>query len=138
MKHLILIIALLLTLVSCNNDDNSIVAHELIKAGQISLTSPVPQSTSVKSQAEWDQLSNLFYENYSENVDFNTHQLIIAFDEPRPDGGYSILIKSVTENNKNIIAKLKLHQSELATMMPIQPFCIVKIPKSNKPTIFMN
>jgi len=136
MKHLFLILTLSLTLFSCNSDDNSALTYEFVKAGQISIPNPAPQSTTVKNQTEWDQLSDLFYEDFSANVDFNTHQLIVIFDEPRPDGGYYISVHSITENSSNIIVTAQTHQSDIATQHPIQPFCIVKIPASNKPVSF--
>ncbi|HLW41081.1 MAG TPA: protease complex subunit PrcB family protein [Flavobacterium sp.] len=136
MKSLVTFLIISLTLFSCNSDDNSSLTYEFVNAGKISVPNPPPQSTTVKNQTEWNQLSDLFYEDFSANVDFNTHQLIVIFDEPRPDGGYSISVHSITENSSNIIVTVQTHQSDIATQQPIQPFCIVKIPASNKPVSF--
>ena len=138
MKHLILILSLSLAFFSCNSEDTPSLTYETITAGQITVPNPVPQSTKVKNKAEWDQLSDLFYEDFSANVDFNTHQLVVIFDIPRPDSGYTISVHSITENSSNIIVSTQSHKkSDIATMYPIQPFCIVKIPTSNKPVTFI-
>jgi hypothetical protein len=54
----------------------------------------------------------------------------------RPDTGYSVNIDSVIENENNITVDFSVLISNDAFNAEVQPYHIVKIPKSPKPVIF--
>ncbi|AFM04624.1 hypothetical protein Fleli_2247 [Bernardetia litoralis DSM 6794] len=70
------------------------------------------------------------------NIDFSSYTLIVVFDEVYGNGGHSIDVINVTENDFNVIVKLdRLLEGNLASVTT-QPFQIIKIPKTTKQIIF--
>lgn len=80
-----------------------------------------------------NNVSNKFIET---NIDFSSYTLIAVFDEVYGNGGHSIDVISVKENDFNVIVKLdRLLKGDLTSVIT-QPFQIIKIPKTTKQIIF--
>lgn len=101
------------------------------------------QNTVIKNSLDWNELMdkinsvNNVTERFSEtNIDFSSYTIIAVFDEIKMNGGHSIDITDVTENDKNIIVTVENLLTGGMTTVITQPFHIVKIPKRNKPFIF--
>src|SRR5690554_94519 len=152
MKKIFLIAILSMVLVNCSSDDNESFSSQNIEFSTIAhyaipntpfLDNPESQNIIISDSTNWeDFLMNLEYHlGYSididNSVDFETHQIISVFDQIRPTGGFGINVISVAENQNNIIVNLETSYDDGITFqMPIQPFHIVKIPKSDKPVVF--
>ena len=131
------------TIFACNDDDSvnnrKNVDYEILQKGYLSgdhITSD-PLSNTITNQNEWSQLVNLltdeFYDLNAINIDFNTHYILYIVDEPRSAGGYSIDVDTIFENTNSIDVHINSSFSDsLEIDMPTQPFCLVKIPKTDK------
>lgn len=105
----------------------------------------VQQNSVISNQAAWTALINqmdsvnTISSSFTElNIDFDNYQLLVAFDQIRGTGGYSIEINNITENANTIEASINITSpGPVATMVMTQPFHIVKIPKSTKPVVFL-
>ena len=144
---------LILIMASCNSDkdvQNSVqtISPTLIGSGTLygsGSENIVQQNTVITNQADWNALINQMdlvnntSSGFSEiNIDFENYQLLVAIDQVRVTGGYSIAINNVTENANTIEATINIASpGEMATMVITQPFYIVKIPKSTKPVAFL-
>jgi len=70
------------------------------------------------------------------DIDFSRYTIIAVFDEVYGNGGHSIDVITVKENDFNVIVKLdRLLKGNLASVIT-QPFQIIKIPKTEKQIIF--
>ena len=149
MKKVILILIIGFTIFACN-DDNALgnnqenVDYEILQRGYLSgdrITSN-PQSNAITNQNDWSQLVNTLasepYDLSSINIDFNSHHILYIMDEPRSAGGYSLNIDNIYENLNTIDVYVKSSFSDsLEVDMPTQPFCLAKIPKTNKTINFI-
>lgn len=80
-----------------------------------------------------NNVSDTFIET---DIDFSRYTIIAVFDEVYGNGGHSIDVINVTENDFNVIVKLdRLLEGNLASVIT-QPFQIIKIPKTTKQIIF--
>jgi hypothetical protein len=138
-------------LTGCNDDDSSPAPFEpvtitpvLIGKGFFSSQENLtPANLVITNQASWSQFLtqiNTSY-NYSSTfsetaIDFTTYQIIATIDRQRPDTGHSVNIDTVTENENDIIVNFSLQNSGDGFTAIIQPYHIVKIPRSSKPVIF--
>lgn len=143
--------ALLLTVLlqGCSSDGNQesrVIDAVLIGKGNLygNGDENIPrQNVVIYSPADWSLLmqkmdtrnpvSNSFSET---NIDFNAFQIIAVFDEIKGNGGHTIDITQVTENEATIIVTLQNLNTGGGTSVMTQPFHIVKIPKSKKPVVF--
>jgi hypothetical protein len=144
---------LLLVLASCSSDDDSKIASQSISPIEIGVgtlygngsENIVQQNTVITNQADWisvvnqmDLVNNTSSGFTELNIDFNTYQILVAFDQVRPTGGFSIAIDTVVETENSIEATVNITgPGELATMVMTQPFHIIKIPISTKPVVFL-
>lgn len=149
MKKVILILIIGFAIFACN-DDNTLgnnqenIDYEILQRGYLSgdrITSN-PQNDVITNQNEWSQLVNLLasepYDLSSINIDFNSHHILYIMDEPRSAGGYSLNIDNIYENSNTIDVYVNSSFSDsLEVDMPTQPFCLVKIPKTNKTINFI-
>jgi hypothetical protein len=142
-----------LVLASCSseNDANTppqTISPTLIASGTLygnGSENIVQQNIVVSNQAAWTALINQMdsvnntSSSFTElNIDFDNYQLLVAFDQIRGTGGYSIEISNITENVNTIEASINVNSpGPIATMVITQPFHIVKIPKSTKPVVFL-
>ncbi|WP_298394096.1 protease complex subunit PrcB family protein [Flavobacterium sp.] len=146
-----LFLFLILTSCSSENDANippQAITPTLIASGSLygsGSENIVQQNIVVSNQADWTALINQMdtvnntSSSFTElNIDFDNYQLLLAFDQVRPTGGFSIAINNVTETANTIEATVNVTgPGEIATMVITQPFYIVKIPKSTKPVVFL-
>lgn len=143
-----LLFVLLIIVISCDKDTfeetpltiESIYKGVLYGNGQENISK---QNTVIKNSLDWNELMdkinsvNNVTERFSEtNIDFSSYTIIAVFDEIKMNGGHSIDITDVTENDKNIIVTVENLLTGGMTTVITQPFHIVKIPKRNKPFIF--
>jgi len=70
------------------------------------------------------------------NIDFSNFIVIAVFDKIYGNGGHSIDITNITENENNVIIKVENILKGDLTSVITQPYDIVKIPKNDKLTIF--
>lgn len=147
-KSLLFILLLLIIVISCDKDtfeETPLTVENIYKGvlygnGQENISK---QNTVIKNSLDWNELMdkinsvNNVTERFSEtNIDFSSYTIIAVFDEIKMNGGHSIDITDVTENDKNIIVTVENLLTGGMTTVITQPFHIVKIPKRNKPFIF--
>ncbi len=148
MKMKILIIFFTIGLLSsCNNDDNSDFQSSEINFTEIGKgalfgngTEGIAQTNIViDNTTDWQNLMNqmdLYNDvttQFSEtNIDFNAYTVIGIFLEVKPSG-WEVETENIIENENNI--KVSTIENEYVTGVITQPFCIVKIPKTEKTII---
>ena len=148
MKQIITLFTILFLLTGCSNDEENssqtIVQFSVIAQGDPSpsQTENIPKSNLViKNTESWNtflsKMSSYETSKFSEtNVDFTKYQIIVVFDQVYGNGGHSIDITKITENNNRIFVKVeKLLKGNIATVVT-QPYHIVKIAKSSKKVVF--
>ena len=148
MKKMVLMTILSMVLMNCSDDDNGgftpqNIDFEAIRQGVIIPTITVEeQNTVIINQADWNQLVELFSEDYSTGaeefpeVDFNTFQVIVSVDVERGHTGYWLEITEITENENNITVTIVTGEHDAGYTTICRPYHIVKIPKSDKPVVF--
>ncbi|MGB1393046.1 MAG: hypothetical protein ACPH4O_03940 [Flavobacteriaceae bacterium] len=151
MKTIILILSLFLSL-GCNNNDpqTPFQPSELnfTEIGKGELFTSYQNNDNginlvIDNLTEWNNLINTIDNpnnvsaNFTEtNIDFSNFQVIAVFDKAYINGGWSIDITSIIENENNLTVNIDNLQSGDLTQISIQPFHIVKIPVTNKPIEF--
>jgi len=146
MKTIILIFSLFFML-SCDNDDDNCqfesteITPILISKGQLfnGNYNPTQHNELFNNPTEWnDFVTDVWATNIPDEatVNFDEHLVIAAFDQPRPTGGHSIDIISITENAENIVVIVQKLNNGDDTTMPSRPHHFVKIPISDKPIVF--
>ena len=117
-----------------------ILQSNLYGAGQENI---LEQRTVIDNAADFNILinkmnivNNTMFPPISTSVDFNTHKVIAVFDQIRGNGGHSIDITNVVENQNNVTVTVQRLLTGGLTTVVTQPFHIVKIPTTNKPIIF--
>lgn len=101
------------------------------------------QNIVITDQSIWTDLinamntTNKVSDSFTEtNIDFNNFQIIAVFDNIKPNGGHSIDITKIIENDNNIIVTVEnLHTGNLSSVIT-QPYHIVKITRSTKDVLF--
>ncbi len=136
------------TLFSCNKNNNeeqqtaSITSINLAKGA----TTPVLDNGNyvIENSTNWNSLLSMFSNGviidnvFSEtNIDFSQFMVIAVIDEGHTTGGWSIDITNISETSTNIEVTYSNLDNGDDTLIAIQPFHVVKIPKSNKPVIFI-
>ena len=129
---------------SCNNDDNSdfqsteinfteIGKGALFGNGQEGITE---SNLTITTTSEWQTLISQMdsYNNVSDNftetnIDFDVYLVVAIFLEVKGQG-WEVETENVLENENNIT--ISTLETEYATAVMTQPFCIVKIPKTEK------
>lgn len=153
MKKIFLIAVLAMVLANCSSDNNESFSSQSIEFSTIArfvigntpfLDNSESQNIIISDSATWEGfLVDLEYHlGYSidmdSSIDFETYQVISVFDQVRPTGGYSISVISITENQNNIVVNFETSYDDGITFqMPIQPYHIIKIPKSDKEIVFV-
>lgn len=148
MKTIIFSLILLLALSCTNNNDFQPQTITPVLIGKNDLSGNgaeriSQQNVVVSNQTAWTQLMNSMNANNNQTnnfttttIDFNKFQIIAVFDNIKTAGGYSIDITTVVENQKNIVVTIKRLLTGGDNTVMIQPFHIVKIPKSTKLVVF--
>lgn len=147
MKQLILIITLIL--LSCSsNDDNGNKNANFSLIGQSELNGNGVENIGksnivIENTTSWNDLINKMntVNNVSDNftetdIDFSQYLVIAVFDEIYSNGGHSIDVVSIVENEINLVVKVDNLLTGDDTQIITQPFHIVKISKTEKQVIF--
>jgi hypothetical protein len=147
------------SILGCNNDDEQIptpypvtITSTLIGKGDLNGSEGVlEENTVINNEINWNNLKNQIDAQYiaiglgnyyTENnfeettIDFDNFTVIAIFDQIYGNGGHSIDITDITENENNIIVTAENLQPGNVSSVMTQPFHIVKIPKATKPIVF--
>jgi hypothetical protein len=147
------------SILGCNNDDEQIptpypvtITSTLIGKGDLNGSEGVlEQNTVINNEINWNNLKNQidaqyiaiglgnYYtgNNFEETtIDFDNFTVIAIFDQIYGNGGHSIDIADITENENNIIVTVENLQTGNVLSVITQPYHIVKIPKTTKPIVF--
>ncbi len=147
MKNILIILTIALMSCSSNDDNlNKNVNFSIIGKGQLhgNGTENIEKSNLViDNTTSWNELIdkmntvNNVSDGLSEtDIDFSQYLIIVVFDNVYSNGGHSIDIISIIENEINITVKVDKLMAGDDTQVITQPFHIVKIPQTEKPIIF--
>jgi PrcB C-terminal len=138
--------------ISCSNsDDNSetpaVIATEIAQGDLMGNGEEGIEESRllITNIGDWNALKNNMdsVNNVSEGftettIDFENYDVIAIFDGIKGYGGYAIAIDEITENEDNyIVSIVKTSPTGFVPAVMTQPFHIYKIPKTNKPVIFV-
>ncbi len=146
---IVIITVIIGLLTSCSEVDDElyysvnftlIAQGNLYGAGQEDINK---QNFTISDSSSWNELMDKMntVNNVSDgfletNIDFVNFIIIAVFDDIKPNGGNSIdVIKIVENENENFVTIDNILKGNATTVMT-QPFHIVKIPKTNKLVIF--
>lgn len=157
MKKFLAIAYLSMGLVACSSDDNkqskqnnefepviitmdNVMQGSLIAKGEMGGPYFADELfTVITNQTDWqnliDQMNSVDPTTPEADIDFDIYEVIAVFDEGKTTGGYSIDITNIIELEKEIEVD-RLHKGN-DTQIVTKPFHIVKIPKINKPVVFV-
>ena len=149
MKKLLFLFVTSLFILSCSNDDTTEATQEpmefevLLKNSFASTPiTPSPHGVVIKNQNELDELyamisAEFFTNGFFPENDFSTHYILYMIDGPKPDSSYSLNVSTIYENANSIdVNAISSSVDEPAATVPMQPFTIVRIPKTVKPVNF--
>lgn len=146
MRNLLLILfAVFLT--NCKSDDNTNTTYdreifEILAAGAFAgdNITATAQNNVIKAQADWNNLVSLLATQHHDlsgaTINFNQENIVFVRDEPRPDGQYAIIVDKVLYTSTEVQVYIKKIVNNGGHQMPIQPFCVAKISKTNLPVNF--
>ena len=147
-KITILIITIIIGLTSCNKNDDELNLVEFTQIGQNNLygngaENITKQNLVISESNSWNELigkmntvNNVSDEFTETNIDFANFIVIAVFDKVYGNGGHSIDIIKITENENKVIVTIENILEGDATSIMTQPFHIVIIPKTDKLIIF--
>lgn len=147
-KITILIITIIIGLTSCNKNDDELNLVEFTQIGQNNLygngeENITKQNLVISESNSWNELIgkmntvNYVSDEFTEtDIDFANFIVIAVFDKVYGNGGHSIDIIKITENENRVIVTIRNILRGDATSIMTQPFHIVKIPKTDKLIIF--
>ena len=69
-------------------------------------------------------------------IDFDTYTILVVFDKLRSSGGYGIDLEVETKADKIIVKTIKTSPEGIASAVMTQPYCIIKIVRSDLPIVF--
>jgi hypothetical protein len=148
-KILILTFSLFLLLnFGCDKKDDSHtypidISFTEIRKGDVFTANynPTQHGEIFTNQNDWDYFVDSIWQidpiPSEANVNFSKNIVIAVFDKPRTTGGYDIEIKSIVENEQNVVVNFQTGAGDV-TQMPTRSYHIVKIPKTTKPITFEN
>jgi len=97
----------------------------------------------IKDSSSWNNimakmnLQNNQTDKFTEtSVDFNQYIIVAIFDKVYGNGGHTIDVTSITENESNIIIKVENLSKGALINVVTQPYHIVKILKTDKNIVF--
>jgi hypothetical protein len=147
MRTFIYTIFILVLYTSCNDINDSPtpftpinITPVLIGKGN-DITGLTQISTRITNQTDWNLLlssmnsvSNTFTET---TIDFVNYDVIAIIDSERPCTNFFVNIDTIIENEDNITVQFsRTGDINSCFTSMVQPYHIVKIPKSSKPVIF--
>ncbi|MEM0541787.1 hypothetical protein WFZ85_04105 [Flavobacterium sp. j3] len=147
MKTFFLIFICIIMLTGCNDDDSSPAPFEPVTITPIligkgnDITGLTQISTRITNQTNWNLLlssmnsvSNTFTET---TLDFVNYDVIAIIDSERPCTNFFVNIDAIIENEDNITVQFsRTGDINSCFNSMVQPYHIVKIPKSSKPVVF--
>lgn len=148
MKSLVLILSILLSLTGCSDDNTKTTSITFTDIGKGELFTSYQNNDDginlvIGSLTDWNNListidnPNNVSANFTEiDIDFSEFQIIAVFDKLRNNGGWSIDVTTITENEDNLTVNIDNLQNGDLTQIVIQPFHIIKIPINDKPIVF--
>lgn len=147
MKNILLILTSVLISCSSNDDNlNKNVNFSIIGQGQLhgnGAENIEKSSLVITNTSFWNELidkmntaNNVSDDLAERDIDFSQFLIIAVFDEIYNNGGHSIDIVSIVENENNVIVNIDNKMTGDASSVITQPFHIVKIPKTEKQIIF--
>ncbi|MFT4643799.1 MAG: hypothetical protein ACI8ZX_000195 [Planctomycetota bacterium] len=147
MKNILLILTI--ALISCSSNDDNLnknINFSLIGQGQLhgnGAENIEKSSLVITNTSSWNELidkmntaNNVSDDLAETDIDFSQCLIIAVFDNIYSNGGHSIDIISIVENEINITVKVDKLMAGDDTQVITQPFHIVKIPQTEKPIIF--
>jgi hypothetical protein len=103
----------------------------------------IRQNLVITSNEEWNDLItamnavNNVTESFTETeIDFSRYRIIAVFDGVKPNGGWSIDIKDITDYKDSIVVTYTNFKSGNLTNVTTQPYHIVKIAVAEKEIVF--
>lgn len=148
MKSLVLILSILFSLTCCSDDNTKTTSITFTEIGKGELFTSYQNNDDginlvIGSLTDWNNListidnPNNVSANFTEiDIDFSEFQIIAVFDKLRNNGGWSIDVTTITENEDNLTVNIDNLQNGDLTQIVIQPFHIIKIPINDKPIVF--
>ncbi len=140
----VLLIFLITFFTNCNDDDTFIERElEIITIGKGTLSGSGLENIAneqliVSDKITWDNLLikidaiNNTSSTFSEtDINFENYIIIAVFEELK-DGGWTIDITTVLEQENNILVQLENLNTGDGTLVQEQPFHIIKVEKTNK------
>lgn len=150
MKRLLFLFISCLFLLGCSDDDapetvQGPMEFEVLFQSALTgdETTPSPYGYVVKSLEELYDMNDLFIDGFDQtdifsDTDFDNYYLLYVLDRYKPDSSYYIEVNSVYENANFIDVNITSDSTDgVAFYQPMQPFTVVKIPKTNKPINFV-
>jgi hypothetical protein len=151
MKILISILAISILTFSCSNDSGSqtkrVEFTEIAKgflAGD-GAEGIIEQNIVINNESDWNDLKtkmntvNNETDKFSETeIDFTIYQIIAVFDQIYTNGGYSINITNISENETNIFVKIENLLKGNDTFIITQPYYLAKILNSDLTVILQS
>lgn len=147
MKNILLILTI--ALISCSSNDDNLnknVNFSIIGQGQLQGNGAENIEKSnlvIDNTTSWNELidkmntANNVSDDFAEtDIDFSQYIIIAVFDKIYGNGGHSIDIIEIMENETTIAVKVDNLMTGDDTQIITQPFHIVKIPKTEKQIIF--
>ena len=103
-------------------------------------------NTLIRSNDEWEALKNKMdavntvSQNFKEHeVNFAEYYLIACFDPVRPNGGYSMRIRDIVATQHQLEVLIERPEPKgMAISVLIQPYHIIRIPKTDKEILFLS
>ena len=103
----------------------------------------VEQNLIITNQSDWDDVMllmnsvNEVTQGFTETkIDFDTCTIIAVFDKVRSSGGYGLELNIETKSDEIIVNTIKTSPEGYASAVMTQPYCIVKVAKSDLPIVF--
>jgi hypothetical protein len=151
MKILISILAISILTFSCSNDSGSqtkLVEFTEIAKGFLAgdgAEGIIEQNIVINNESDWNDLKtkmntvNNETDKFSETeIDFTIYQIIAVFDQIYTNGGYSINITNISENETNIFVKIENLLKGNDTFIITQPYYLAKILNSDLTVILQS
>ena len=134
-----LIVLMISVLFSCSATKSDETSYSVIAIGEYGTVENRSFEVLTSTQEFITKIENLSIdESYLEKItaiDFNESTVVGIHLGQKNNGGYSIAIESVTENDKEVVLKVKEigpKQNQAVTMALTQPFCYVALAKTTK------
>jgi len=86
--------------------------------------------------AQLDSVNKVSTGFKDKTVDFSEYTIIAVFDDVKSSGGHILDLDVVTNTENTVINITKKAPSGVSTSVMTQPYCIIKISKSNLPIVF--